>query len=174
MSPPITQHLDHLVTPTQSTWRHLARCHFYFWSHLKSCPKIIKKILKNQVTLLHHNPIKTIRVHPPGCLRKGGTWRNAIALLTAISIAHQRRSYERVWWILQGTWLAPWGKCEPNSNDMNPTLRWTQLPREEHDDGVGNPAMEVPGEMLKRVMGVRLNHHTPVARLFYRGAKWVM
>ena len=86
MSPPITQHLDHLVTPTQSTWRHLARCHFAFWSHLKSSKKIIKKNLKNQVTLLHHNPIKTIRVHPPGCLRKGGTWRNAIALLTAISI----------------------------------------------------------------------------------------
>jgi len=71
MSPPLTQHLNHLVTPTQSTWRHLARCHFSFWSHLKSCPKIIKKILKNQVTLLHHNPIKTIRVHPLDASERG-------------------------------------------------------------------------------------------------------
>jgi len=75
-----------VMTPTKGTWRHLARCHFPFWSHLKSPKKITKKNLKNQDTLLHHDPIKKIRVHPPGCLIKGGTWQNAIALLTVISI----------------------------------------------------------------------------------------
>jgi len=51
-------------------------------NHLLKSPK---KILKNQDNLLDYDSIKKFRVHP-GCPRKVGTWQNAIALLTAISI----------------------------------------------------------------------------------------
>ena len=70
------------MTPTG----HLARCPLPFWSYFKPPPKILKKIGKIQNTLLHYEPFKKIRVHPPGCPRKGGAPGNAIALLTAIRI----------------------------------------------------------------------------------------
>ena len=66
-----TQHLNHPVTPTQSTWRHMARCHFSFWSYVKSAPKIIKKIVKNLDSLLHYDPTEKIRVHPLDVSERG-------------------------------------------------------------------------------------------------------
>ena len=66
--------------------RHLRSPGFPFWSKPKCPPKFTKKIVKNLQGPLHYNCIEKVRVHLLQCPRKVVTWRNAIALLTAISI----------------------------------------------------------------------------------------